>query len=146
MSGLYGPRHGILHPRESYELLIDRLVELLRVINVDPKRMVFVYDTASKVKITKELWQVEMYTTKDISIALTSPFVLVAFVLLLPNVLIGLVVGIYSSANLQMSDGNSFLLGLFATAVCYGPEYLLFKRYGRRSEEAARRILYPTSA
>jgi hypothetical protein len=140
--------HGIIHPQDDYELLIDRVKEVLKEKNIDSKRMKCVYDTKTKMKVTKALWALEMHTTKDVTVQLFPPFALFALftglTLVFPT--IPIMIGINS-----YFETNNFLTGLILTALVllfmYGIVlaivYLIFKRYERRSQEAAQAILYP---
>jgi hypothetical protein len=134
--------HGILHPKDDYELLIDRVKEVLKEKNIDSKRMRCVYDTKTKLKATKALWALEMHTTKDVTVQLLSETYIewavgIAIFLVFPA--IGYTA--YNEINIVLA---SFVV-LFTYGIILVTVFPIFKRYEQRSQEAARAMLYPAN-
>jgi hypothetical protein len=132
---------GMVHPKDDYELLIDRVKELLIENKIDTKRLQCVYDTKTKTKITKALWELEAHTSRDITLSLTAKFLPLVLAVSLPLLLLLVTLLSINFASHRFYTATAVLFFVFVVLVAVFTFF--FKRYERRSQEDAQAILYP---
>jgi hypothetical protein len=134
---------GIIHPRDNYELLIDRIKELLELQNIDPRSLLYVYDTKTDMHITKALWVLEMHTTKEVSLRESfSPTVAIWVWGIILFMLVGLPTIVFYAES-RVNGVTAVSVFLFTFASLLGIAKLIISRSMRQSQEAAQSILYP---
>lgn len=134
----------IISPGEDYELLVDRVKEVLTCNCIDTRRLVSLVDDKNT-QITKELWVLEMHKTGTVKVILSDHPLPFLILIVVGSLVWSFIATLIISQIFQFSLLKLFALFLLIVFVIASLLAIVLFRYIHKQQKVGAALLYPVS-